>query len=105
MTIQERVQQGIALLDEHKPDWREQIWIDGLDMDSSSDGLLEQVYKMSYIKAIRALGLHISQGYEYGFDIDDRFVPFHEEENKRQWRELTDAWKKAISFVRFHESE
>ncbi len=104
MTIQERVQQGIALLDEHKPDWREQIWIDGLDMGSSSDGLLEQVCKMPYIKAIRALGLHISLGYDYGFDIGgDGNDP--EEENKRQWRELTDAWKKAISFVSFHETE
>ncbi len=104
MTLQQRVQAGIALLDEHQPDWREHILIDGLDMDSNQDGLLEQVYKMPYIKAIRGLGLHITEGYEYGFDITDDGND-GEAENKRQWRELTDAWKQAIRFVPFHESE
>ncbi|SRR6266568_3030741 len=100
MTLQQRVQAGIALLDAHKPDWREHVWIDGLDMGSNTDGLLEQVYG-NWTNGIRILGLRTAQGYEYGFDIAS--AEGTSEVNKREWHKLTEAWKQAINFVPFHE--
>ncbi len=102
MTLQERIQAGIALLDEHTPDWREHLWVDGLDMGSNTDGLLEQLYG-SFVKGMNALGLRTAQGYQYGFDIAP--AEGTEEANKKQWHKLTEAWKQAINFVPFHESE
>lgn len=93
MSIQKRIQAGIDLLDEYKPDWREHLWLDGLDMGSSSTGLLEQLYD-SYTQGIHDLGLEPDDGYGYGFDIA---YECSMEENKRQWRELTTVWREALS--------
>src|SRR5579859_5527888 len=96
MTIEQRVQRGIALLDEHIPGWRARIDVARLDMGSGEDGLIEQLYG-TFHKGRLALGLtwnHDETGcIENGFDIAGNE---RGENNLRDWRVLTEAWRRAL---------
>jgi hypothetical protein len=93
-TLTERVQRGAALLQQKYPNWQEAIDCDRLDMGSSSDGLLEQLY-ITYPNVLNALGLRsYEDALEYGFDIRPELS---DKSNQRQWSALTTAWKTLIS--------
>lgn len=83
---------GVRLLDQEYPDWKDQIDLSLLDMNSSTSGLLEQLYD-SQAEGIHALGLTLNEGSDYGFDI--RYDKT-DDENVRQWQELTETWKAII---------
>jgi hypothetical protein len=93
--LQERIQRGIAQLDQYAPDWREKVDTQRLDMSSGKDGLLEQVFASTFYRGLVALHLQFAGGWDYGFDIqpdEDR----DEEGDIQEWAELTADWKTVL---------
>lgn len=75
LIIEQRVSNGVALLDEHKPGWRDLVNVYTLDMESTESCILGQVFG-EYIKGASALGIGSAECYNatevqssYGFDI------------------------------------
>lgn len=58
--------QGQFKLDEHKPDWRQSINVDELEMTDSTACILGQVY-CSYTRGLMDLD---ADGESFGFDLD-----------------------------------
>lgn len=98
--IDTHVQHGIALLDAHSPGWRARVDLARLDMESSTDGLLEQLYGTFHDGRI-ALGLTWNSDEtgcaENGFDIAGGPDALPGVVGKRRWQALTEAWKRALS--------
>ena len=99
--IDTRVQRGMTLLDERCPDWRARVDVARLDMSDSRDGIFEQLYGTFHDGRV-ALGLTWNSDetgcFENGFDIADEYgniLP--DDEGKRRWQALTEAWKRALS--------
>lgn len=83
-TLQERVQAGIAVLDELGPEnWRELVDLNTLDMTSESMCILGQLYG-EYTEGKYALS--ILAGSDYGFDDRELGYP-----------ELVAEWKRVLA--------
>jgi hypothetical protein len=92
-TLKARVQQGMALLDMHCPGWQKTVDIERLDMGNSINGLIEQIYQCSYVRALQQLAINADEAMECGFDIAEN-TP--ESQYEKRWQQLTEAWKQAI---------
>ncbi len=92
-TVAIRVQRGIALLDMRRPGWQEKVDRERLDMDSITDGLIEQVFGCPFGYALHQLGIGHKEAYRCGFDIEEG-TP--EEQYEQQWQVLTEAWKQML---------
>ena len=98
LTIAQRVQNGIKLLDTAMPGWREKIDISRLDLMSPNFCVLGQVMgreRCGYTLAVDKLSLSIQDREDAGF-----LRPILNEETVEQrmagWEELTTAWKEAL---------
>lgn len=87
MRLPPNVGRGVALLDEHNPDWREHVDSHSLNMSSSCGCVLGQVYG-SYDAGLAALGMS-----EFGSE-PSRFGFFTW--GRQRWWHLEAAWRKAI---------
>ena len=88
--LQQCIHRGMELL-EKQPGWREKVDLATLDMGNVKHGLLEQIFG-GYRAGLKALGLDLINGCEYGFDIqcgDD-------DDGLEEWGTLTDAWIEAL---------
>lgn len=87
MTIQERVANGAALLDEKKPGWRDKINLEELDISDPSRCVVGQLYqgRGGYLHGLSDLQTYSS--YETGFAI----------ENAGEYPLLTAEWKLVLS--------
>lgn len=79
----ERVANGCAWLDEHKPGWRGLINADRLNIDDPCNCILGQLYGDFY-KAVKEQGIGYSNVDRLGFDGDKDFA-------------LTRAWKEELN--------
>lgn len=87
LTVEERVRNGIAFLDEHDLNWRDRIRPDELDVQSADNCILGQTCG-GWLKAERRFALSSKQLLGFGFiDIGGR----------QGYRVLTDAWRKALA--------
>lgn len=89
--LQERVERGVELLDERYPGWLDEVWVDGLDMNSCSDCVLGQLYDCSFINGLRTLEINPGYAWCYGFDLADE-----ERQDDVLWSALETVWKYAI---------
>lgn len=76
-TMADRVQRGVALLDQRVPDWRERIDVERLDMAVSAHCVLGQLNgghrtPTPYTAGLDALGLDYQGGEEHGFELHGR---------------------------------
>lgn len=108
-TINERVQAGIALLDEKGPaDWRERIDLGKLDLAYMSRCILGQVFGDFYAGA-RDLGFKEEWAWyvnerdtaPYGFwrdaSLPDAYGDEDLQESEDEYAQLTAAWKAALA--------
>lgn len=89
-TMSERIQRGIALLDERVPDWRTRVSARRLNTNSPWDCILGQLFG-TYSTGLSNLGLGsvypYTIGKAYGFDI----------ENGEEYADLTAAWREVLA--------
>jgi hypothetical protein len=111
-TINERVQAGIALLDEKGPaDWRERIDFATLNLQSRRNCVLGQIYGY-YNDGLRELGVTQFDfddfpGAPYGFMLEKEYFDYLEDMEAdyteggntldAAFRELSAAWKAALA--------
>lgn len=109
LSIAERVQAGIAVLDEDKPGWRELINLTDLDLCSNERCVIGQVYKNDehdYWGGNYSLHLHRLAGtddyteadeWAIGHGFESALTPGSEGFPIRaEYDALTDAWKAAL---------
>jgi hypothetical protein len=96
--IQERINRGVALLDQVKPDWRDHVNADELDLYDTNACILGQLFD-HYLQGLEAVGLHTKCARalptRYGFETSGR-----ENFNRAgaySYDELTEAWKKELA--------
>src|SRR2546423_13097651 len=86
-TAEEAVSFGVALLDEHAPDWAEAIDVDTLTMSEGNRCVLGQLFG-SYEKGCDVLGIYEDAPERCGFNaIGDELSP---------WEPLQDEWTRGI---------
>lgn len=88
-TLKERTEAGAAALDAyfHSRTWDKEIDLDTLDLSSTCDCVLGQVFDDGYdgyYEGIRRLGIEDSSA--FGFDTDAPVI------SERQYKNLTRAW-------------
>lgn len=87
-TVKEAVDNGIALFEEHYPDWREKL-VNGFDMRSiSGNCILSLVTETtSYGHACEKVDFSIMGGVPYGFDCQpaDPKTPWNFAELSEEW--------------------
>jgi hypothetical protein len=85
--IRERVAKGIALLDSRIPEWRENVDVDRLEIYSTFDCVLAQVFG-GYGEGLALLGIRTDMlAASFGFEAYE-----HEE-----FPEITMEWKRALA--------
>ncbi|MEV4575901.1 hypothetical protein AB0K16_21915 [Nonomuraea jabiensis] len=89
----ERVAAGAALLDKKTPGWYQDIDLGILDLYSTDDCILGQVFG-DYSGGAAFLGLDIPGQYAHGFDVPHSDAG--EIANLEQWVALTACWKAEI---------
>lgn len=89
LTVEERVANGMALLDEHKPGWEAEIDVEHLFLQSSSQCVLGWVYG-DYEHGLNALSDVLEVGIMVTHDLGFYDV-------RGYYTALTDAWREAIS--------
>lgn len=100
LSIEQRVQSGIRLLNEVVPGWHHMIDVDILDLHETDECILGQVFG-DYIEGIDALGI---TGYrraqaDCGFDLyADEYIGYTGDAGK--FLDLTNAWVKAIQEIK-----
>jgi hypothetical protein len=100
-TIEQRVQAGIDLLNEYKPNWRGLVDVTTLDQQRPSRCILGQVFN-GFIKGLNKLEINYTnaQGMERGADFgfctydDDHDVPYED-----TYEALTKEWAKRIKGI------
>lgn len=89
MTVQTRVQKGMAFLDEYGPDdWRNAIDLDSLDLREATSCVLGQLYGVySFVEDDPdvAFNFYPFPYEDLGFEVEDE-----------TYAELTSAWKRAL---------
>lgn len=69
------VERGLELVSTMRPDWHQAIWLDRLDLRSSKDDILGQLYG-DYESGLREVGLFLAHrpdmAEKFGSAIDDR---------------------------------
>lgn len=83
-----QVENGMALLDEAQPGWRELINLTTLDINTTHNCILGQVFG-SYREGCRVLGIQ-------AFSVKDSFG-FTSAGGTENWQHLTEEWKLALS--------
>ena len=83
----ERIEAGIALLDEKVPGWEQHIDIQRLNMGDCKRCILGQLYG-DYNIGIKKLEIGLMQDSELGFEVDS-----YEDES---YDDLTEMWKEYI---------
>lgn len=103
-TIPVRVARGVALLDEKRPGWRDRIDLDALDMRSSRDCVLGQLYAdhedvdwphrtAFHVGATELLG-DVEDAAAYGFENG---AEFRDLDAADEYAELTAEWRRVIT--------
>jgi hypothetical protein len=82
-TVQERVQAGVAFLNEHQPGWSKRISLAELDLSNCDRCVLGQVFG-SFEQGLETLDLGYLLARNLGFNSDGAY------------RKLTNAWVEAI---------
>lgn len=102
-TIEQRVSNGVALLDEHQPGWRDLVNVEILDIESLGDCILGQVYG-GYIAGASALGISSADVADattvqstYGFDISQEEYAKDFVTQQLIFAELEEEWTKRIT--------
>lgn len=101
-----RVERGASLLDLHCPNWIHGIYVDYLDMKSSSDDILSQLHGPSHVgiqEILRWLEpAERMRLLDYGFflaESEQEYVtPSGVTVVLNRFAELTQAWKNAINW-------
>lgn len=100
---QQRVSNGVALLDEHKPGWRDLVNVNTLDIESLENCILGQVFG-GYIKGASALGISSAECYNatevqssYGFDISPEEYQKDDVTQQLIFMELEEEWVARIT--------
>lgn len=97
-----RVKDGVAYLDEHVPDWADQIRIEAFDITDYNDCVLGQLYG-AYDKGVRVHSLSVAAEHSLGFNVDSLGfnvdgVPFaNDGEEEASWDALNESWHKVIA--------
>lgn len=73
-SYESKVAQGVQLLDQNVPNWRDKINVDNLDLGSCSICVLGQVFG-DYNDGLNALGV---DGYDYGFNTTGSYASLKE---------------------------
>lgn len=102
MFMQEEVQAGMQLLDEHKSEWEEAIDLDILNIASPFRCTLGQAYG-SFSEGLAKLGI-AGSGKEYGFCLPSR-PPAFAGPTRIQFEMLTATWKHEIAVRREQAAE
>ena len=86
MTIKQRVDRGVGLLDEQQPEWRSFVNPDELDLSSACDCVLGQVFDGFFkgVQYLRQNGMGNDLPDQFGFDILGAGVD--------SYSELTEEW-------------
>lgn len=92
LTVEERVANGMAFLDEHVPGWHDRICLDLLDIEDCTWCVLGQVFD-GYHPA-KSLGITEEQVVNFGLDS---MFGWADERYKDEYPELTAAWKSALA--------
>lgn len=93
MTLREKVEAGIAVLDQKYPQWLKMIDTDVLRMEHSSYCIVGQ------ISSYTGEGwTDVADRINFG-DLESLGMDLSiEQESSSRWRELTDLWREAIWF-------
>lgn len=75
------------------PQWRPRIDLDSLNLCSSYQCVLGQLYGV-YERGVDALGLNGAQQFDYGFTVSPRFDGY-----VGAWEALTEAWRRELTSV------
>jgi len=88
---EQQIARGMALLDERRPGWREEIDPGSLDLEDDSMCVLGQLYGVDdFIDGLDAVGLSMYQPIEHGFDIGNDDLP-------ELYAVLTAEWRQALT--------
>ena len=91
------VERGVALLDEKRPGWENEIDLTNLRMASFQSCILGQLYKShifpytGYFEGCNDLGISGADGSEYGFDLPEKFKG-----KETSWEQLDQEWRDLI---------
>lgn len=102
---EDEIEQGVALLDDRlgRDVWLKRMNLDELDMGSYLDCTIAQVTGKPYSDGLRDVGLYEFDGgaptIAHGFEIVETIGHPADERNAR-YRELTEAWRGAITALR-----
>lgn len=92
VTVEERVANGMAFLDERVPGWRERIDFFCLDLGTTCRCVVGQIYG-HYDDGSDMLGISLGQGERLGFVGKGS----EEGERAKEYPALTAAWKSALA--------
>lgn len=96
LTVERRVQKGMELLDEQKPDWRESIHIESLNIGTIHTCVLGQVFG-NYFRGKDVLNLN---DYEGGDARDLGFIAVYSDDHTIVMNDvnaLNVEWKRVLS--------
>lgn len=95
--IKLRVRAGMALLDKERPDWRDAINLDELDLQHCEKCILGQVFS-NFMAGCRILGI-TGKANSYGFDVDWQMgVEVSDEvQEDAVWYAYKETWVQEIS--------
>lgn len=82
---------GMALLDERRPGWRDEIDVKTLDLGSECNCILGQL-DGDYLDSVLDMGLGIGESRRYGFDISG-----HDRDEGAAYAALTAEWRQALT--------
>lgn len=89
--LAERAARGAKLLDERRPLWFEEIDLGRLDMESTCDCVLGQVFTGGYLIGLEMLEIGTDEP-DYGFDLRGKGEQF----SSYAWGELRECWVREI---------
>jgi hypothetical protein len=91
INYQEQVSRGARLLDVERPDWRNEIDVNALDMHKHGSCVLGQLYG-SYLIGDRILCEPNLSAIDHGFSLSGDPHP----NPSKNWEELANAWRAEI---------
>lgn len=92
--FEERVSRGIALLNEKRPQWKESINMEKLDLQSCYRCIIGQLFGCYTESALRSLGTNIDSCWHYGFSL--KRSELYGMYVGKSFAELTNEWIKQI---------
>lgn len=110
MDFSKQIDNGIRLLDEHKPGWYNDVDLETLELNNCMHCVLGQLYGdemdsvcvSAFDAGCHILHLNEEESAIHGFDLpwevemDDSFY----DQRMQHWQRLTDQWKSAIRSLR-----